>query len=247
MELCLIRENEIREIQNKIDNCDVSSSCISVFGNSGTGKTFMVQQALEKYFDEDINIIYINLVDDILSTTAFWDIFLFSAWNGGFSDKDNMLKITKKDSISRFLKYGGKGKKYIKSIFQTLSSVVATIPVYKAQLEIAGYKAINEPSAENKDIDKSQLLLKYFKHITKKKKLLIIIDNYQFMNSIIRRYFETMLGQINKNLIFINIQQNNSKLYTSPLLFQSNQKKIELLNLDKTTMADCVLHPIYKD
>ena len=80
MEKYDIRYDKICDIQTKIECCDVSSSIINIYGPSGTGKTFLIQEALEKYFGDDINvtIIYLTLLEDILSSTAFWDMLLFT-------------------------------------------------------------------------------------------------------------------------------------------------------------------------
>ena len=48
-----IRKDKINDIQKKIDDCSLASSIINVYGHSGTGKTFLVQEALEKYFCGD--------------------------------------------------------------------------------------------------------------------------------------------------------------------------------------------------
>ena len=95
-----IRKDKIDEIQKKIDECYIASSIINVYGASGTGKTYLVQEAVEKYFCDNTKsiILYINLLEDILSTTAFWDMILFTIWNGGVNDRKNMLKIDKKMS-----------------------------------------------------------------------------------------------------------------------------------------------------
>lgn len=66
-----IRNDKIKDIQDKIDLSKNASTAINIYGSSGTGKTFLVQEAIEKYFCNTFNstIIYINLLEDILSTT----------------------------------------------------------------------------------------------------------------------------------------------------------------------------------
>lgn len=190
MEKYDIRYDKICDIQTKIECCDVSSSIINIYGPSGTGKTFLIQEALEKYFGDDINatIIYLNLLEDILSSTAFWDMLLFTVWNGGINDRENMLRIDKKCSLSKYLQRSMRGKKVIKTLFQSITSIVASIPVYNAQIAVGGINTDNSTTCvrDNAAIEKSQLVIKYFKNISKKHKLILIIDNYQFMNPIIR-------------------------------------------------------------
>ena len=194
-----IRKDKIDEIQKKIDECYIASSIINVYGASGTGKTYLVQEAVEKYFCDNTKsiILYINLLEDILSTTAFWDMILFTIWNGGVNDRKNMLKIDKKMSLSKYLQRSMRRKRVISALFQSVSSIVATIPVYNAQIEISGVDVADSNHLSiNNEIEKSKLVMKYFKYISKKHKLILIIDNYQFMNPTITRYFETAINQI---------------------------------------------------
>lgn len=244
-----IRYDKICDIQTKIECCDVSSSIINIYGPSGTGKTFLIQEALEKYFDDDINatIIYLNLLEDILSSTAFWDMLLFTVWNGGINDRENMLRIDKKCSLSKYLQRSMRGKKVIKTLFQSITSIVASIPVYNAQIAVGGINTDNSTTCvrDNAAIEKSQLVIKYFKNISKKHKLILIIDNYQFMNPIIRRYFETALNQISKNVAFINIQRTDYTNYIRPMAYQTNYINIKLANLSKEDIFNFILKPLY--
>lgn len=246
-----IRKDKINDIQKKIDDCSLSSSIINVYGHSGTGKTFLVQEALEKYFcgDNKSTILYLNLLEDILSTTAFWDMILFTIWNGGINDKENLLKIDKKMSLSKYLQRSIRGKKVINTLFRSVSSIVATIPVYNAQMAIGGIDVddSNQLISNNNEIEKSQLVIKYFKYVSKRHKLVLIIDNYQFMNPTIKRYFETAINQIPKNLSFINIQRTDGTPFIRPMAFQTNYLDIELANLIEKDILESVLMPLYPD
>mgnify|MGYP000349701135 CR=1 FL=1 len=246
-----IRKNMIQNIQNKIDASNISSSVINVYGDSGTGKTFLIQEALEKYFFNNIDstIIYINLLEDILSSTAFWDMLLFTTWNGDINDKESILRIDKKWSLSRFLQKCTYRRKVINSLFQSVSSIVASIPIYNAQIEIGGIDSNNSAiNFGNKtEIEKSQLVINYFKYISKKHKLIIVIDNYQFMNSTIKHYFETAINQIPRNIVFINIQRTDNTPLIRPLAYPDNHLNIELTNLSKKDIFKYVIEPLYEN
>lgn len=176
-----IRSDKSKEIQDLIDNCNHSSICINVHGNSGTGKTFLVQEAITKYFDSNIQatIIYINLVDDFLSITAFWDIFLFTVWNGNINDKKSMLRVDASHSLSKYLKKKFRGKMLANVLFRSVTSIVATIPYYNAQLEVGGFDISPNDTLTKKDpvLEKSQILITYLKYLSQKGKLIIILDN----------------------------------------------------------------------
>ena len=250
MNLYEMRKNEIHNIQKKIDNCSITSSTINVYGLSGTGKTSLVKEAIEKYFSDETSavIIYLNLLDDILSTTAFWDTLLFTIWNGNINDKDNMLKIDKNLSLSKYLKRNVYGKKAINILLQSVTSIVATIPVYNAQINVGEIDSnINSPINNTVEIEKSQLVMKYFKYITKKHKLIIIIDNYQFMNITIKHYFESSINQLLKNVTFINIQRTDKNVYICPIAYRKNYINIELTNLNKNDLAKFILEPLYSN
>lgn len=246
-----IRKDKIKDIQDKIDSSGNASSVINIYGSSGTGKTSLVQQAIEKYFCNIFNstIIYINLLEDILSTTAFWDVLLFTIWNGGINDKENMLRIDEKWSLSKYLQHATYRKKVIDSLFHSVSSIVASIPVYNAKIEVGGVDCNNSTIhwGDKSEIEKSQLVIKYFKYVSKKQKILLVIDNYQFMNPTIRRYFETAINQISKNFVFIDIQRTDNNPGFKPLAYNTNYISIELENLSKEDIFKSILRPLYPD
>lgn len=240
-----IRSDKSKEIQDLIDNCNHSSICINVHGNSGTGKTFLVQEAITKYFHSNIQatIIYINLVDDFLSTTAFWDIFLFTVWNGNINDKKSMLRVDASRSLSKYLKKKFRGKMLANVLFRSVTSIVATIPYYNAQLEVGGFDIPQNDTLAKKDpvLEKSQILITYLKYLSQKGKLIIILDNYQFMNISIRHYFESAINQIRKNVAFLNIQRTDQDSYQQPLSFQSRNYEIETFNLSLDDILELIL------
>lgn len=240
-----INRDKIERIQDLIDNCDYSSVCINVYGSSGTGKTFLVQQSLYKYFNLNIDatIIYINLIDDFLSTTAFWDIFLFTVWNGNISDEKSMLKISSKYSFSKYLHKKFRGKVLANILLRSVTSIVVTIPLYKAQLEAGGFDISEDTSLikQNNLLEKSQILIKYLKYVAKREKLIIILDNYQFMNETIRHYLESSVNQITKNVAFINIQRTDRDCYQSPIIYKNNNYDIKILNLKATEIFELIM------
>lgn len=240
-----IRSDKSNEIQDLIDNCNHSSVCINIYGNSGTGKTFLVQEALTKFFDSNIKatVIYINLVDDLLSTTAFWDIFLFTVWNGNINDKKSMLRVDTQCSLSKYLHKKFRGKMLANILFRSITSIVATIPYYNAQLEVGGLDVPKNDTLVEKDpvLEKSQILIAYLKYVAKKGNLIIILDNYQFMNISIRHYFESSINQIKKNVAFLNIQRIDRDNYQQPISFQSRSYEIETYNLSLDDTLELIL------
>lgn len=230
-----IENGNIENIQKVIENSGNASASISIYGNSGTGKTYLLRESLAKYFSKeiDVTIVYIDLADDFLSTTAFWDIFLFTVWNGNINDPVGMIKIDTKYSMMNYLKKSIRGKKIANAVLQSIASIVVTIPVYKAQIEASGMgiTSYDLNAKIESDIEKSSLLIKYLKHIAKKQNVIIALDNYQHMPTSIRRFFESSLNQIKKNIVFINIQRTDQHYYNSPIVFNDRMLEIETKNL----------------
>lgn len=251
MEKFNIRNDKIVNIQEVIDNSGEGSSCISIYGNSGTGKTYLVREALAKYFSEDIDatIVYIDLVDDYLTTTAFWDIFLFSVWNGNINDSTSMIKIDSKSSMMKFLNKSIRGKTFANILLKSITSIVATIPVYNAQIEVGGMgiSPYDLSLKTENDIGKSSLLIKYIKSIARKQKIIIILDNYQHMHASIRRFFESSLNQIKKNITFINIQRTDQHYYSVPILFRDKFLEITTENLSYEELLEFVISKRFKN
>ena len=228
------------------------SASITIHGDSGTGKTHLVTRTLLSGFEiENSTIIYINLQDDILTTTAFWDIVLFTTWNE-VCDKVTPLKIDKKNSFHSFLQKKINGKNLAKILFKSISNVVMTIPVYSAQISIQGISAENEKNMDNKsEIEKSQIVFDYFRYITKKGKLIIAIDNYQFMNHTIQlksiskeNLSQYVLEPLFGNSMFYDelledcFRKTQGNLEEIELYIKSNSKNIENGILKKDVTMD---------
>ena len=239
MEWYPVREETKQQIQHIIDKSS-NSIALSVYGKSGTGKTCIVKESLNKYFSQkkDITIVYLDLLDDILSTTAFWDLLIFMTWNGEISSFENILQISKKTSFSHFLSKNKLSKLVFRTLINSVSATVANIPYYNAQIELGKIDFSNiqiNNSIEN-DLEKSQIVMKYLKYITKKRKLILVVDNYQFMNSIIKSFFETSINKIQNNLIFINIQRTDMCEFLIPNTFKTNHHEIEITNINKSDL-----------
>lgn len=234
-----IRANDIRNIQKILEKKE--SNCITVHGYSGTGKTYLIKNTLEKYFlnENDITIVYINLLDDILSTTALWDMFLFLTWNGDINDSDNILKVSKNQSFSKFLRKNHRNKKFINILLNSITSIVASLPFYNAQIEIGGVHILDEDdeNQQNNNFEKADYVVKYFEYVAKKGKLILVIDNYQFMNPTMKIFFESGINKIKNNLSFINIQRTDNKEYNKPIAFENNQCNIKLENITRKEIS----------
>lgn len=239
MEWYPIREKTKQQIQNIIDKSS-NSIALTVHGKSGTGKTCIVKESLNKYFSQkkDITIVYLDLLDDILSTTAFWDLLIFVTWNGEISSFENTLQISKKASFSHYLSKNKLSKLVFRTLISSVSTTVANIPYYNAQIELGkvDLSSIKITNPIENDLEKSQIVMKYLKYITKRRKLILIVDNYQFMNSTIKNFFETSINKVQNNLIFINIQRTDECKFLIPNAFKTDHHEIEITNISKVDL-----------
>lgn len=162
---------------------DKKSKTIIVKGDSGTGKTTFVKNKLTKIIDSSQNkdylIVMLNIVDDNVTPSVFFDLLSFLLWNGNVFDSDLTINISKSDSLSKFIKNKRKQKNFSKALFYSIQSAISMIPSYGAMISSNIEKY--DSARYNNDFDKNEILRKYFKKISKRKKIIIIVDNYQFI------------------------------------------------------------------
>lgn len=235
------------DVTNKllISNGQTSKSII-IRGDSGTGKTTFIKNKLASIINsterDDYLIVMLNIVDDNVTPSVFIDILSFLLWNGNIHDAELSININKKDSLFRFIKSKRKHKKLSKALFYSIQSAISLIPSYGAMLS----STMEKISPINYDFDKNEILRKFFKKISKKRKIIIVVDNYQFMLPQIRIAFESMLSGIEKNLTLISIYRVGSQTNIQfPICFSGNRKVVELnnFNLDGTRQ---IINKLYK-
>lgn len=214
---------------------DKKSKTIIVKGDSGTGKTTFVKNKLTKIIDSSQNkdylIVMLNIVDDNVTPSVFFDLLSFLLWNGNVFDSDLTINISKSDSLSKFIKNKRKQKNFSKALFYSIQSAISMIPSYGAMISSNIEKY--DSARYNNDFDKNEILRKYFKKISKRKKIIIIVDNYQFMLPQIRLQFESMLGSIEKNLTLISVYRIEKAAHVQfPICFTDNRTSIELNNFE---------------
>lgn len=224
-----------------------SSKTIIVRGDSGTGKTTYIKNKLSSIINSDVRneylIVMLNIVDDSVTPTVFFDLLSFLLWNGNIFDSELTININKKDSLSKFVKNKKRHKKFSKALFYSIESTISMIPSYGAMLS-SNIEKVHSINNEY-DFDKNEILRKYLKKISKRKKIIIVIDNYQFMIPQIRLSFESMINSIDKNLSLISIfRVENTANIQYPICFTNNRLIIELCNfsLQKTNEIFCKMY-----
>ena len=218
-----------------IDFNNKLSKTIVVRGDSGTGKTTFIKNKLSSIINSDEKsdylIVMLNIVDDNVTPTVFFDLLSFLLWNGNIFDSESTININKKDSLLKYLKNKKRHKKFSRALFYSIESAISMIPSYGAVLS-SNIEKVYSNNNEYK-IDKNEILRKYLKKISKRKKIILVVDNYQFMLPQIRLSFESMLTSIEKNLTLISIFRiENVANIQYPICFAHNRIIVELNNFN---------------
>jgi hypothetical protein len=217
------REDLLDKIQSSIEINQLLSNSIIIRGQSGYGKTTLLRKAIYKYInDTDYTVLYLNLNSDILSCSSFFEILLFTVWNPVGPNTDRMLRIEDKQSFQSFLTRRTWRKEAAKKFYQTIIKSISSIPEYGSFVSTF-LKEINiKKPINNTSIDMADHITKYFKFLSKTKRIIIAIDNYQFLQQNLKVLFESCLDRIEKKLTFISIYRENGQAIPSPVCYKGS-------------------------
>ncbi|AIQ58039.1 tetratricopeptide repeat protein [Paenibacillus borealis] len=225
----ILRADEERKIKEKIDHCNLQSNNIIVSGDSGCGKTSLIKKILKEYVsNSEFYVIYLDLNADLLSTSSFFEIFLFNVWNPIVSNEDPLMSIGEKQSFKSFMTRKMWRKGAAKRLFQVVVESISAIPTYGSTLSTLLKGENSEKNENNNVIDMADNIGEYLSFVSKTKKIILSIDNYQFMQNNIKVLFETYLQRIKKNISFISIYRTDNIQLNLPLCFGNDRKSIEL-------------------
>lgn len=232
-----------REAYQKLDailNNDVSQN-VYIYGESGTGKTSLARELARKVISsknkKNYLVASVNMVDDNITAPSFLELLIYTLWNGNVSDVENMLNISKFDSLNVFLKSKRRYRKLAKNLLLAVKSTISLIPTYGAA--VSNYLSdLNDLIPNEAIVNKTDILEKYFKKICKKKKIILIVDNYQFMLPSIRSLFESSIGAIENNFTLVTIYRSQLQDIQKPHCFFSNRTSIYVGNFSKKNVDD---------
>lgn len=231
-----IKRDEYVKFEKAFSQSDSASKSIIIYGDSGTGKTSIAKDYISKIITskekEEYLIASINLIDDDITPSVFFELLIFILWNGEIHSPEDTISISKQDSFRKFLNSKRKYKKLTKALFYSVQTLISTIPTYGAQVSDFMGK-IYAPNASF-EISKTELLQKYLSKISRKKRVILLVDNYQFMLPQIRFLLESMIGSINKNITLISIFRVGEFIeFQDPICFNQNKYKIHTKNFDE--------------
>lgn len=227
-------ERDIQDVLNKLINSkSYNSQNIVICGESGTGKTSLVRESIRKIINTSQNDNYIiasiNLIDDSITPASFLELLIYTLWNGGVYSEDSMLYIPRKNSINKFLSSKKRYRVMAKILLQAIQSTISLIPTYGAS--IASFtNGVHNQLTTKIEIDKLDILEKYFSKQCKNNKLILVIDNYQFMIPTMKLLLENCLNCIEKNFCLITIHRSCISDLQKPNCYLNNTSIINVEN-----------------
>lgn len=237
------REKQITDITELLNRNNNKN--IVIRGESGTGKTSLVRHILKPYiYNNEYTVIYIDLNSDLLSSNLFMEILLFTVWNPIEANEKALLSISKDQSFYSYINKNIWYRRGAKYLYQIITNSLSVIPTYGAIITKAlDSKALDVKYSEN-TIDKIDYIQKYFSFICTAKKVILTIDNYQFMPSNIKIIFESCLQSIKQNFNFITIYRELDNEITLPVSFPNSTYEFKIT---KFTYNDIyyLIHKIY--
>lgn len=232
-----------RNAHQKLDlilNNNISQN-VCIHGESGTGKTSLARELTRRVIlsknKRDYLIASVNIVDDNITAPSFLELLIYTLWNGNVSDTENMLNISKSDSFKVFLKSKRRYRKLAKNLLSAVTSTISLIPTYGAS--VSNYLSnLNDQISNEVIANKTDILEKYFTKICKKKKVILIVDNYQFMLPTIRSLFESSISAIENNFTLVTIYRAQLHEIQKPHCFFNNRLPIYVGNFSKKDVDD---------
>lgn len=180
------------------------STYFKLSGKSGCGKTELLKKAVEQIIKGDMIFIYIDITPDEFQSTSFFPTLLETVYMPFSYHYNTITAIPENLSLSKYIKKIFKVHKNFEKFFNTLTISAAAVPTVGGSVSILMDKWLQERTAS---ID--SILFLYFKHIIKKARINLIIDNYQYLPDSIKKVLEIGVNQFNYGFTFFVIEQTN--------------------------------------
>lgn len=180
------------------------STYFKLSGESGCGKTELLKKAVERIIKSDMIFIYIDITPDEFQSTSFFPTLLETVYMPFSYHYNTITNIPESLALSKYVKKIFKTHRSFEKFFNTLTLSAAAIPTAGGPISILMDKWLQERTAS---ID--NILFLYFKHIIKKSRINLIIDNYQFLPNSIKKVLEIGINQFNYGFTFFVIERTN--------------------------------------
>ena len=173
-----------------------------VQGNSGTGKTFFVKSMTHEIVVEssDFFSLYVDISNDDFQSSKLVDSLLKMSMLPSTSVQGNPVHIDSSLTLEEYLRSEDRvssGWTYLKNVSKAAASLLGI------------GNAIDKIISDDKSgtILAEDILSNYLEWVAKKKRIIIIIDNYQFLSYSVRQQLESALYQVKEHLSLIIIDR----------------------------------------
>jgi len=180
------------------------STYFKLSGESGCGKTELLKKAVERIIKSNMVFIYIDITPDEFQSTSFFPTLLETVYMPLSYHYNTITNIPENLALSKYIKKIFKAHRSFEKFFNTLTLSAEAIPTAGGPISMLIDKWLQERMAS---ID--NMLFLYFKHIIKKARINLIIDNYQFLPNSIKKVLEIGINQFNYGFTFFVIERTN--------------------------------------
>ena len=235
------RDTEIEELKQhfKFSSNDKNSLYI-INGLSGSGKTELIKEVCQRVYshDKEAFILYIDVINDGFESNKFFENLLKGAYVPTQFRRNLCLSIPQKYSFSNYLRKQKLTNLTLKHSLRLIRSFIAFDTTYKKVIDYPWEEVITEIK---EGIFENDLYLRYFSHVSKKIRLNIIIDNYQFLSEDIKIKFEDDFNTLQSGISLTIINRTNDKLKSIDKLDTLDNYTPTVLNLSYLTEDECKL------
>ncbi len=195
--------HEISQIERMFHHsCVTNSAYYEISGKSGSGKTELIKKTVDRICQADSFIVYIDVINDEYISTSFYLSILENVYMPITHRYDTINNISANASFSHFEKKLIKKQRSIQKLLDASVVSLASVPTVGGSLSSFIDKWVQEHTSS---ID--NLLFKYFKTVTKRARIHLIIDNYQFLPDTIKQSFEIGMNQFDRGITLITINR----------------------------------------
>ncbi|TDT72562.1 putative ATPase [Hypnocyclicus thermotrophus] len=233
------REKEINLLLNSIKKLENTSSTIFVLGESGSGKTSLINNVLSKSLKKD-TFILTGKFEQFKKNIPYFAITQIL--------KKLLIDLSKLDQEQ----FNNLTISLKKELGDNLNYLIEILPELSKTFDIP--TRINEDTKIDKNNILKYILKKFIDIITNfNLKLIIFLDDLQWADAASLNFIEILITEINKNLLFIGSYRNNevnSIHYLNIILnninkYNLNIKEIKLDKLKKNNIYEFISDNIY--
>jgi tetratricopeptide (TPR) repeat protein len=211
-------------------HCDGQSRTLEVNGDSGTGKTCFCRVLLHKAINSATDnplCIYLDVNEDEYSTANVYEYLICLTWNVTPFHDDLCIAVPAECSFRHFLKVRKFKSGVVQKIYLALRLSASMLPGMGELLDTLP-KTVDVGDDRRPDL--GHVFFEYIHWAAKRQRVIIAIDNYQFLNRGMRAFIESRLGAIDSNLafVFINRTIGGISQIPAPLPFPNFREQIVL-------------------